>query len=51
MKEMKIDDVTVEQLQKAAVLGTAFILRRYLGVGESLFAAARSLRSLVETCV
>ena len=33
LKEMKIDDVTFEQLQKAAVLGTAFILRRYLGVG------------------
>jgi len=32
LKEMKVDDVKVEHLQKTAILGTAFILRRYLGV-------------------
>ena len=32
LKEMKVDDVKVEHLQKTAILGTAYILRRYLGV-------------------
>ncbi len=32
LKEMIVDDVKVEHLQKTALLGTAYILRRYLGV-------------------
>lgn len=32
LKDMKVDDVKVQHLQKTAILGTAYILRRYLGV-------------------
>lgn len=31
LRAMKVDDVKVEHLQKTAILGTAYILRRYLG--------------------
>jgi len=32
LKALKVEDVSVEQLQRTAVLGTAYILRRYLKV-------------------
>ena len=44
LKEMKVEDVKVEHLQKTAIPGTAFILRRYLEFSE----VCKSARSLVE---
>jgi hypothetical protein len=32
LKAIAVEDVTIEQLQKSAVLGTAYILRRYMQV-------------------